>query len=573
MMKQWLWFLGGVGAALLVAGLLILGPLQPLRGRIVRGGPAVPTVTDTPEKRPTQTRTPETDGPVSLDWQREGGVAGFCDRLSIDEENRVYYAICGGTVLSSDLMPDERATYRAYTERYASFEYEAQDNPGGADNMTVRLSFVGRGRTIPTDTEQSQIAAWAEALYERLGVGGASPADVVLDARLHLATRLGRSLDNVYEVSVESVIWPNTCLGIESEGTSCAEVETPGYRIILEVAGREYEYRADQRGTVGAVEGAGKAVNTPTPPPAPSPSATTGLPTPYPTPTYGPPTATPTVTATPTQVVLPSAYWRGEYYGNPILSGAPALVRNDAAIQFDWGGAAPATGVPHDHFSVRWVRRLHFDEGAYRFNAHVDDGVRLWVDGRLLIDAWHSGVARTLSAYVWLGAGPHDVRVEYYEEAGVAVARVWWERLEAFSAWKGEYYANRELIGPPAFVRDDAQIAFDWGSGSPGPGVPRDDFSVCWTRNVTLQGGKYRFWARADDGVRLRINSFTVIDEWREASGAVYRRDVELNPGTYTITVEYYERGGNARIGVGWDLLAAHTPTPTRTRTPVPPTA
>ncbi|MGI5916090.1 MAG: hypothetical protein ACOX9A_06535 [Anaerolineae bacterium] len=53
---------------------------------------------------------------MSLDWQREGGVAGFCDRLSIDEENRVYYAICGGTVLSSDLMPDERATYRAYTE-------------------------------------------------------------------------------------------------------------------------------------------------------------------------------------------------------------------------------------------------------------------------------------------------------------------------------------------------------------------------------------------------------------------------------------------------------------------------
>jgi hypothetical protein len=45
--------------------------------------------------------------------------------------------------------------------------------------------------------------------------------------------------------------------------------------------------------------------------------------------------------------------------------------------------------LPVDDFSVRWTRNLNFSAGSYRFYAHVDDGVRLSIDGKPLIDEWH----------------------------------------------------------------------------------------------------------------------------------------------------------------------------------------
>ena len=93
------------------------------------------------------------------------------------------------------------------------------------------------------------------------------------------------------------------------------------------------------------------------------------------------PTATPTLEPWITD-------WRGAYYGNTQLSGTPLMVRNDPVIDFNWQLGAPASGVPADHWGARWTRRLNLAAGAYHFTAQADDGVRLWVDGQLLIDAW-----------------------------------------------------------------------------------------------------------------------------------------------------------------------------------------
>ena len=68
----------------------------------------------------------------------------------------------------------------------------------------------------------------------------------------------------------------------------------------------------------------------------------------------------------------------------------PALVRNDEAIDYNWGAGAPAVGLPADGFSARWTRQIWFEPGVYRFAAWADDLIRVYVDGELLIDAWHS---------------------------------------------------------------------------------------------------------------------------------------------------------------------------------------
>jgi hypothetical protein len=198
--------------------------------------------------------------------------------------------------------------------------------------------------------------------------------------------------------------------------------------------------------------------------------------------------------------------WRGEYFNNPHLNGAPVLVRNDVAINFDWGVGSPGSGVPADDFSVRWSRGLSFSSGNYRFYARVDDGVRLWVDGSLIIDEWHDSAPTTYSADIYLNDGWHNLRMEYYERSGGALAQLAWERHEeSYPDWKAEYYDNRKLDGDPVLVRNETKIDHDWGSGSPGSGVPSDNFSARWTRKVTFKDGTYLFRARVDDGVRLWI--------------------------------------------------------------------
>jgi len=119
--------------------------------------------------------------------------------------------------------------------------------------------------------------------------------------------------------------------------------------------------------------------------------------------------------------------WRAEYYENASLSGAPILVRDEAQIDFDWGENAPPGLVTTDNFSVRWTRTLYMDGGIYTFRALVDDGVRMRVDGQLIIDEWHDSLRHAYTKDMVLQAGEHTLRVEYYEHTGGAAAKIWWD--------------------------------------------------------------------------------------------------------------------------------------------------
>jgi hypothetical protein len=273
--------------------------------------------------------------------------------------------------------------------------------------------------------------------------------------------------------------------------------------------------------------------------------------------------------------------WKGEYFSNPSLQGNPTLVRNDVSIDFDWGYGSPGPGLPADGFSVRWSRDLNFSGSLYRFYAHVDDGVRVWIDGRPIIDQWHHSAPTTQVAEITLSEGHHSLRMEYYEHTYTAVARLWWERIEQYPDWKGEYFDNRKLEGSPILVRNDRGVDFNWDSGSPAASLPVDNFSCRWTRTLKLKKATYRFYARVDDGIRLRVDDKLLIDQWHDAAGKLYAGDVSLKEGEHAVKVEYYEHGGGARIEVWWEVLAptptltptftatpTQTPTPTTTNTP-----
>jgi len=244
--------------------------------------------------------------------------------------------------------------------------------------------------------------------------------------------------------------------------------------------------------------------------------------------------------------------WKGEYYNNRKLEGRAALERNDASISFDWGSGSPGSGVPADNFSARWSRSLTFSAGNYRFYTRVDDGVRLWIDGNLVIDEWHDSAVTTYSADVTLTQGVHHIRMEYYEGAGGAVAQLAWERLESYPDWKAEYYDNRKLEGDPVLVRNETEIDHNWGSNSPGSAVPADNFSARWTRRVDFKDGTYLVRVRVDDGVRVWVDDTRVIDSWQDGSPRVIEVKQRISEGKHRVRVEYYERHGGALIQVSW---------------------
>jgi hypothetical protein len=244
------------------------------------------------------------------------------------------------------------------------------------------------------------------------------------------------------------------------------------------------------------------------------------------------------------------AGWLAEYYDNKNLAGAPDVVRTDVAINFAWEGGSPDPTIPSDGFSARWSRTLSFPAGTYRFHAAADDGIRLWVDDRLLVDAWYQ---QSLPNDHWgdlvLDEELHQVKVEYYEDGGGAHAHVWWERLDSFSGWKGEYYDNREMLWPPLMTRDDAQINFDWGTGPPVSWMPDDNFSVRWTREMTFEPGFYRIAVRADDGVRVWLDDTRLmIDKWHPMDNELHYIEGTYLSGKHRFKVEYFEQNGHARI-------------------------
>lgn len=118
----------------------------------------------------------------------------------------------------------------------------------------------------------------------------------------------------------------------------------------------------------------------------------------------------------------------GTYHPTDDLSGTPAVVRPDRTVDFAWATGGPDARLPADHFSVRWTGKLVAPStGTTTLYAESDAGVRVWVDGRLVIDNWTPHGLVTDRATVSLTAGrQYAVRVEHRETTGAATARLSW---------------------------------------------------------------------------------------------------------------------------------------------------
>lgn len=276
--------------------------------------------------------------------------------------------------------------------------------------------------------------------------------------------------------------------------------------------------------------------------------------------------------------IVPFDHWLAYYYPNKNLEGLTPVDAKiiapqgaEKALVENSGEGSPTPKIPADNFSARYTTVKRLPAGEYIIRGKADDGMRVYIDGKLVIDEWDTGKwdkehARKITiqdntAGSAFGStnekDTHLVEVQYIEEiisSDVKFSIEPYKNVVQHDTWIAEYYNNKELKGDAVIVggknsRDKIdQINFDWKNGSPGAGVQADNFSARFTKVDHFEKGNYSFEAKADDGVRVYVDDKKIIDSWIPSAGGVRSVKVPMEAGKHKITVEYLELTGGAGI-------------------------
>jgi hypothetical protein len=145
---------------------------------------------------------------------------------------------------------------------------------------------------------------------------------------------------------------------------------------------------------------------------------------------------------------------RGDYYNGRNFE-QKVLSRVDQRLQFHWQpGERVGPGIEQKAFSVRWTGKLYAPvEGIYNFIINTDNGVRLWVDGRLLISSWDVYTLATFKKEIKLaGDRYYDLKIEYNNYMGPAIFRLAWESPVEGTATSGLPHYTPEDVIPAKYL-------------------------------------------------------------------------------------------------------------------------
>lgn len=200
--------------------------------------------------------------------------------------------------------------------------------------------------------------------------------------------------------------------------------------------------------------------------------------------------------------------------------------------------------VGEGNFAARWTGRIDPPaSGIYRLTTVSDDGVRLWLDGKILIENWSDHAPTEDHAAVELTAGrPVEMKLEYYQGSGGSTARLEWTRpdgttevipAESFRLPDGsgpglraEYFEGRTFDGPEA-VRVDPAVDFAWPP-APRP-IPRDAASGTVEIGLDLPAGRYRVeWVDPKTGAVAKDEALEHAGGRKSLAAPAFNEDLAL---------------------------------------------
>lgn len=252
------------------------------------------------------------------------------------------------------------------------------------------------------------------------------------------------------------------------------------------------------------------------------------------------------------------------------------LTRIDPQLDWLWVTDPPAPEVKSDNYSIRWNGWLKAPAaGKYNLIVVSDDGVRLQLDQQRLIDDWRGHLATRHDVPVQLGAVPHRIQIEYFENILGALVSLRWSKEGDFDeqvvpssalfhdlqsarnakvdmprpppAGHGLRYATfsgRELSQPS--LEEGTVPQLDWLRGY--SDVPDRDISIRWSGWLKVpQAGEYSLRIISDDGARVFIDDRITIDQWTQHEPLRSTGNVNLS-GVHPIRVEYFNVAGSSAL-------------------------
>jgi hypothetical protein len=266
----------------------------------------------------------------------------------------------------------------------------------------------------------------------------------------------------------------------------------------------------------------------------------------------------------------------------------PALKRVDKTINIEsTTEALPGTQLV-DHFYIRWTGKLRVPkDGTYTFFLESDDGSRLFIDGKQVVDNGGLHAMEEKEGQTELKAGDHALKVEFFENEVDAGCKFSWQppgkdkeivpssvlfteaaasepapEAAGKSGLSGEYYALDDALEDfpsiaadkkPTLKRVDQTINIESTTEAlPGTQLV-DHFYIRWTGSLQIpKDGTYTFFLESDDGSRLFIDGKEVVDNgglhaMEEKSGVV-----ELKAGNHPLKVEFFENEVDAGCKFSW---------------------
>ena len=180
---------------------------------------------------------------LAFTWQREGGIGGLCDEVKVYLTGLTYISKCTGFNHQMYLNSSQLEQVYSWVDTFKSIDYSHTD-PDISDPMTIRLALNGNGNWDASQTDIQAISNFASSLIASTPVSGGGYPPAVLVTQNMLKAVLSNP-GEIIVIKIEPVDWSDACLGVRRANELCAQVVTPGFRVLLVANGLLYEFHTD----------------------------------------------------------------------------------------------------------------------------------------------------------------------------------------------------------------------------------------------------------------------------------------------------------------------------------------
>ncbi|WJE55588.1 PA14 domain-containing protein (plasmid) [Bacillus cereus] len=266
--------------------------------------------------------------------------------------------------------------------------------------------------------------------------------------------------------------------------------------------------------------------------------------------------------------------WVAYYYPNKTLKGFPVDAKEVYGISLssiqnlkeNFGIGSLTEKITSNGFSARYSTFKRLKAGEYLIKGLANDGIRVLIDGKVVLDRWKEGPYKEETRKVMIKDGTgssvlgssvekdiHLIEVQYFNvsyESKLELEMIPYDtyyETDHKQFYQAEYYDNAKLNGNAALEKID-KIDFNWKNSSPHPSIKSDNFSARFKLNSPglMRNGFNLFEVKAKGAVRVYNKDKLIIDLWNSNDGKLH--SVEVYDIFPDITIEYLKKEDDANL-------------------------